>query len=98
MNESKTTDKEKLEWQRKFVEGQHWKEDCQHYHGKLLTGLHAHWCYEWDGLPIDETVDEYDCCICDLSGLPDLPKSREERIEELKQQIRREIKAFRMPS
>lgn len=41
-----------------------WKEDCVKWWGKILTGQSAHRCYDWDGLPIDETCDEFDCCIC----------------------------------
>lgn len=42
-----------------------WKEDCMHFHGRVLTGKDGHWCHDWDGLPIDETcVNEYACCTC----------------------------------
>ncbi len=40
--------------------------DCLHWHGKLLTGKRAHWCHDWDGLPIDETCEEWDACTCEL--------------------------------
>lgn len=29
-----------------------------------LTGKFRHWCPDWDGMPIDETMDEFDCCTC----------------------------------
>jgi hypothetical protein len=38
-----------------------WKEDCMKWRGKVLTGAKAHWCYEWDGLPVDETTPEWPC-------------------------------------
>jgi len=43
---------------------QDWIDDCQRYWGRLLTGAKGHWCPEWDDLPIDETCQEFDCCIC----------------------------------
>ncbi len=41
-----------------------WVEDCMHWYGFVLTGEDAHWCYEFDGLPIDKTCGEYDYCTC----------------------------------
>lgn len=38
-----------------------WERDCMKWRGKVLTGAHCHWCYDWDGLPIDETTPEYPC-------------------------------------
>ena len=38
-----------------------WKEDCERYRGRLLIGKHAHWCPDWDYLPIDETTSEWPC-------------------------------------
>lgn len=38
-----------------------WQEDCLKYRGKVLTGDYAHWCPEWDDLPIDETSFEWPC-------------------------------------
>jgi hypothetical protein len=35
--------------------------DCLKWRGRLLTGKYAHWCYDWDGLPIDETTQEWPC-------------------------------------
>ena len=40
---------------------QDWIEDCQQWRGRLLTGRYAHWCMEWDDLPIDETCPEWPC-------------------------------------
>lgn len=41
-----------------------WIRDCIRHYGKVLTGRKAHWCPEWDYLPIDENSFEYDCCLC----------------------------------
>ena len=38
-----------------------WKEDCMKWRGKVLTGKESHWCYGWDGLPVDETTPEWPC-------------------------------------
>lgn len=34
-------------------------------HGKTIQiGEHWHYCYDWDGMPIDEHCLEYDGCHC----------------------------------
>lgn len=38
-----------------------WIEDCERWHGRVLTGRYCHWCWDWDGLPIDETCREWPC-------------------------------------
>ena len=38
-----------------------WVDDCMRVRGRVLTGVHAHWCREWDGLPVDETCSEFPC-------------------------------------
>ena len=38
-----------------------WIEDCMKWRGKVLTGKESHWCYGWDGLPVDETTPEWPC-------------------------------------
>jgi hypothetical protein len=38
-----------------------WVDDCYRYRGGVLTGYHAHWCDDWDGLPVDETTGEWPC-------------------------------------
>ena len=44
-----------------------WIADCRHWRGRVLTGLYAHWCFDWDGLPIDETTPEWPCtCALEL--------------------------------
>lgn len=38
-----------------------WVADCEQHRGAVLTGRYAHWCWEWDGLPMDETCGEFPC-------------------------------------
>jgi hypothetical protein len=38
--------------------------DCLHWRNRLLTGKLAHWCGQWDDLPVDETTIEIECCTC----------------------------------
>lgn len=47
------------------LDNKEWIEDCRKWHGRILTGEKRHWCFDWDGLPVDETTpDELDCCNC----------------------------------
>jgi hypothetical protein len=41
--------------------------DCLQMHGKVLTGEKAHYCPEFDYLPIDETRHEFQYCTCEWS-------------------------------
>ena len=34
------------------------------WRGRILTGEFAHWCFEWDELPIDETCENEWPCGC----------------------------------
>lgn len=43
---------------------QDWIDDCTKFYGKVLTGADAHWCPDWDFLPIDSTCKEIECCTC----------------------------------
>lgn len=44
-----------------------WITDCRHWRGRVLTGRAAHWCFAWDGLPIDETTLEWPCeCAAEI--------------------------------
>lgn len=45
-----------------------WGEDCLRYRGAVLTGQLAHWCHDWDGLPVDETTEEIKTCTCWTAG------------------------------
>ena len=38
-----------------------WNADCVFWRGKVLTGKHSHWCFDWDELPVDETCREWPC-------------------------------------
>ena len=38
-----------------------WRADCDRWRGRMLSGEKAHWCYDWDGLPVDETCGEWPC-------------------------------------
>jgi len=38
--------------------------DSMHWRGRILTGQLAHWCYDWDLLPVDETTIEIESCTC----------------------------------
>lgn len=29
-----------------------------------LKGKYKHYCYDWDGMAIDETYKEFECCTC----------------------------------
>jgi hypothetical protein len=40
---------------------QHWIEDSMRWRGVVLTGKYAHWCFDYDDLPVDETCDEWPC-------------------------------------
>lgn len=41
-----------------------WVTDCRNWYGRVLTGWYAHWCSDWDELPIDWTRGEFVCCTC----------------------------------
>ena len=44
-----------------------WDEDCMKWRGEKLTGFYAHWCPEWDFLPVDETCrNEWPCACKDV--------------------------------
>lgn len=39
-----------------------WVEDCMRWRGRVLVGKYAHWCFDYDDLPMDETcVMEWPC-------------------------------------
>ena len=40
---------------------QEWHDGCMKWRGHVLTGHHAHYCFSWDGLPVDETCAEWPC-------------------------------------
>jgi len=41
-----------------------WEKDCLKWRGRILTGNNAHWCLDWDCLPVDDTTPEWPCkCV-----------------------------------
>lgn len=49
---------------------QDWIDDCMRWYGKVLTGKKAHWCPDWDDLPIDADSSEFECCTCEFIEEP----------------------------
>ena len=50
------------------IKSEEWKDECLLTYGEILTGKNAHWCWDWDGMPIDETCKmEMECCTCEIS-------------------------------
>ena len=39
-----------------------WEGDCIKWRGRILTGKQKHYCWDYDGLPVDETTGEK--CHC----------------------------------
>ena len=39
-----------------------WEEDCLKWRGKVLHGPDAHWCLDWDELPVSAFTSEYAAC------------------------------------
>lgn len=44
--------------------GDYWQREGKRGGTTPLTGIYAHWCYEWDEMPVDETTPEFECCSC----------------------------------
>ena len=40
------------------------EKECLRWHGRNLTGNYAHYCPDWDYLPIDDTCVEFQSCTC----------------------------------
>jgi hypothetical protein len=53
-----------------------WEEDCIQWRGEVLMGKRAHFCYDYDGLPVDDTTSEALTCTC-YHGTPE-QRSEEE--------------------
>ena len=47
-----------------------WIASSLYWRGKVLTGRFAHWCEDWDGLPIDETTPEWPCACAETLSSP----------------------------
>lgn len=60
------------------------KRDSMKWRGCVLTGKFAHWCYDWDFLPVDETCDEFTSChdVDDPEANAIRERMREERSDE----------------
>ncbi len=41
-----------------------WATDCIQWRRKVLGGDFAHYCQDWDQLPVDETCKEFESCSC----------------------------------
>ena len=62
---------------------QHWIEDSTHWYGRVLSGTYAHWCPEWDDLPIDESCMEIISCGCyDEPAFADAQAEQQRELDE----------------
>ena len=43
-----------------------WESECLKWRGVVLTGERAHYCFDYDGLPVDETCVEWPCGCASL--------------------------------
>lgn len=41
-----------------------WRRECRKRFGEVLTGRHCHYCPDWDHMPMDETLPEFELCGC----------------------------------
>lgn len=41
-----------------------WREDMLKWRGRKWAGPDAHWCGDWDDLPVDAFTPEYETCTC----------------------------------
>lgn len=66
-----------------------WSDECKRWRSRVLTGKYAHFCADWDFLPVDETTPEITGCAC-YSG-PDFDQEVEAAFyrEGLREQERR---------
>lgn len=43
----------------------YWREDCMRWRGEVLANTpKAHWCEDWDGLPMNEECEEFKAGTC----------------------------------
>lgn len=45
-----------------------WVRESYRWRGVPMLGKHAHWCPDWDFLPIDENSPEWPCPCCESDG------------------------------
>lgn len=67
-----------------------WRQDCLTHHHRVLTGEYAHWCHDWDGLPLDASCHEITCCECFPEDDKKLRKIKEGWRLQLHEQWKRE--------
>lgn len=53
-----------------------WALDCMKTHGVVLRGRFSHYCPDFDCIPVDETVPEWDVCGCQFEGKKKAKKGR----------------------
>lgn len=46
------------------MSNQFWLEDCIRFRGAVLNGPCAHYCLDWDSLPVDAWCIEFKHCYC----------------------------------
>jgi hypothetical protein len=46
------------------IELEDWEFQCYRYHGRTLEGNYCHYCPDWDFLPVDDSVAEFNGCTC----------------------------------
>ena len=56
----------------------YWAQDSLKWRGTVLKGRFCHWCYDWDGLPIDETCIEWPCNCYNHGTLDNLGQTAED--------------------
>jgi hypothetical protein len=44
-----------------MTQHEEWVQECLCWRGVELKGVFAHYCHDWDGLPMDETCVEFPC-------------------------------------
>ncbi len=48
----------------RFVSDPRWLSECNKWRHRVLTGNRSHYCFYWDGLPVDETCENEWPCPC----------------------------------
>lgn len=61
------------------------EQDCISCWGRVLTGKYAHFCNDWDYLPIDETCHPFAYCNCDYIEWDTTEKNR------IKEEVEKEM-------
>lgn len=61
----------------------------QKTHGRILKGQYAHWCTDWDDMPIDETCMEFASCTCYSDRAPEIKAE----VSAIQEQLQRQREA-----